>query len=213
MQAIQSPGNLPALRVPTLRLPDSGLLWTLQSIYGEELATSLADFALHVGARCSIRVEEVSGGNQVGWIARKGDDWPTASGPSAEVAVARCEILAMRGPQIHVPGEILKPFIAAAFLDKLKLEIGDENFASCCRLNKAQSDASICHSHDFCDANMVMAAVFTDLTDKEPDVQDDALRQIWNASWDLSKTLMSEAALADADDASDGTLGQQGPKA
>lgn len=42
-----------------------------------------------------------------------------------------------------------------------------------------------CASHDFFDANEVMAQALADVTGREVDVQDDEQLRLWNAAWDV----------------------------
>lgn len=53
--------------------------------------------------------------------------------------------------------------------------------------NKAEDEPSVCHSHDFVDANMVMAAAFEEAFGQQPDVDsvDDA--NMCSAAWDIAK--------------------------
>jgi hypothetical protein len=60
--------------------------------------------------------------------------------------------------------------------------------------NAGETNASICHSHDFCDANMVMAAAFT-ANGIEPDVDDEAVCTLWRQAWDIAvETMRKERA-------------------
>ena len=79
--------------------------------------------------------------------------------------------------------------VAAKFLTLLRAEIGEANYRTVCERNAAAPDATVCHSHDFCDANMVMLAVFTDLGYDEDTVvgqTDDAQVSLWNTGWNLA---------------------------
>lgn len=44
------------------------------------------------------------------------------------------------------------------FCRALREEIGDEEYAEVLALNAQETDPNVCHSHDYCDANMVMLA-------------------------------------------------------
>ena len=81
--------------------------------------------------------------------------------------------------------------IAKKFAELLKKEIGDENLAETVALNAKEKSSGICHSHDFCDANMVMAEAFTavgiDLDKDYPDMtQNETITGIWGDAWDLA---------------------------
>ena len=56
-------------------------------------------------------------------------------------------------------------------------------------LNAGETDMSVCHSHDFCDANMVMDSVFTALGVEPLETEvgggmSSKMVSLWNAAWD-----------------------------
>jgi hypothetical protein len=53
--------------------------------------------------------------------------------------------------------------------------------------NKAETDPRICHSHDFCDANMAMNEVFLDKHGLDLNAEDEAHVTLWNEAWDIAK--------------------------
>lgn len=53
--------------------------------------------------------------------------------------------------------------IADLFKIKLIEEIGEENFNEALRLNIEENSILTCHSHDFCDANMIMLDAFENI--------------------------------------------------
>lgn len=54
--------------------------------------------------------------------------------------------------------------------------------------NRVEPDERVCHSHDFLDANEVMAEAVT-LQGVEFDVQDEDQRISWNAAWYAAKAV------------------------
>ena len=44
-----------------------------------------------------------------------------------------------------------------------------------------------CATHDFMDANMVMADAFSALAGREMDLESDADTAMWNAAWEIAK--------------------------
>jgi hypothetical protein len=56
--------------------------------------------------------------------------------------------------------------------------------------NAVQTDSAICHSHDFCDANMAMCEAFESVTGRTPDVDDEAISKLWNDAWDIAMPLL-----------------------
>lgn len=84
-------------------------------------------------------------------------------------------------------GEATRCAIAAAFVANLKAALTEQQFAEMQNLN-AVADAGICHSHDYCDANEVMADAFFCVMGRELDTQSDEDRALWSDSWDYAKT-------------------------
>ncbi len=53
--------------------------------------------------------------------------------------------------------------VAHAFICELQNNMAPEDFAQVITRNAAEPNPNVCHSHDFCDANMCAAEVFEDL--------------------------------------------------
>ena len=77
--------------------------------------------------------------------------------------------------------------IADHFQAYLLVEIGLDNACEVDRRNATPEYAGACASHDFCDANMPMAAAFEAVTGREPDVASQADADLWNAAWNIAK--------------------------
>lgn len=84
--------------------------------------------------------------------------------------------------------------IGARFIELLKAEMSPLQFAQVQSWNAAETDPRICHSHDFCDANMVMLAAFWDAGMQTVDTDEE--RALWDAAWAWAKAngLGQEAA-------------------
>jgi hypothetical protein len=86
---------------------------------------------------------------------------------------------------------ILAAIVARAFAIGLKASLSAEDLAEVVRRNRTAdyADASLCASHDFCDANMVMYPAITAVLGRdvlaETMADDDAA--IWNEAWKLAK--------------------------
>lgn len=79
-----------------------------------------------------------------------------------------------------------KEALAARFVAILKGSLSSKQFAEMRRRNRDESSAGVCHSHDFCDANMLMAQAFSDLgysTDYDFG-DDEAFTARWNEAWE-----------------------------
>ena len=82
--------------------------------------------------------------------------------------------------------------VARNFCVLMRKAIGPHMLARVVNLNSAESSPNVCHTHDYCDANMVMeaamheAGVETD-TETEGDGGDRPWFPVWNAAWDMAK--------------------------
>lgn len=79
--------------------------------------------------------------------------------------------------------------IAEAFAEVLRQWLTREELETIRSRNASQNDPGICHSHDFCDANMAMAPAFEQVTGREPESDSEADASLWNDAWDLAKRL------------------------
>ena len=73
------------------------------------------------------------------------------------------------------------------FAGLLKDDLTKAQFAEILRRNKVQMNGGICHSHDFCDANVLMEIAFRAIVGREPDVGSDADAALWSAAWRHAK--------------------------
>lgn len=53
--------------------------------------------------------------------------------------------------------------------------------------NKMEENPSICHSHDFCDANMAMLEAWDRVVRTEYDMNTQTHDDLWNAAWTIAK--------------------------
>lgn len=82
--------------------------------------------------------------------------------------------------------------LAKAFSDEMRAGITAEELAEVNKRNVAEGEGSlICHSHDFCDANMVMYDAWAKVTGAEPPVEfivnDDRAQAVWQDAWSIAK--------------------------
>lgn len=81
--------------------------------------------------------------------------------------------------------------LAIKFAELLKKEVGLINFAMLKFKNWSEIEPSVCHSHDYCDANMVMDAAFQSFgIDPLPDIEAGMSQEVvdrWNEAWDFAK--------------------------
>lgn len=87
--------------------------------------------------------------------------------------------------------------LAACFLETLKRDIGPEDFDRACLLNLGETSSGVCHSHDFCDANMTMDEAYrTTFRVRETNVDDAKVVERWNAAWEVAVQQMRVIAQA-----------------
>lgn len=79
--------------------------------------------------------------------------------------------------------------LAESFGETLRQWLTPDEFAEMKHRNEsdpAYADKA-CASHDFCDANMAMAAAFHSCLGREPDVAGERDAGLWNAAWELAR--------------------------
>lgn len=79
--------------------------------------------------------------------------------------------------------------LAREFAVRLRDELTQTEWLDVILRNAAETDTGVCHSHDFCDANMVMEAAFIAVTGHEPlgdDGMSDETVTLWNAAWNYA---------------------------
>ena len=84
----------------------------------------------------------------------------------------------------------LKPeALAYKFSELLRKDLSRKFMVFIVLRNREECSKDVCHSHDFCDANVVMGAAFQQLTGREftGSNMPQAAFNVWNAAWDLAK--------------------------
>jgi hypothetical protein len=83
--------------------------------------------------------------------------------------------------------------IALNFVDGLRKDLTAGQYRTMLERNAARSNDGICHSHDFCDANMTMDMAFREVGVTPPADLDDRTHEfeaacvVWNAAWDHAR--------------------------
>lgn len=75
--------------------------------------------------------------------------------------------------------------LALVFARQLAAVLSAEDFAEVCKRNRV-AESGVCHSHDFCDANMVMARAFLVVTGMAVDTQRDEDCVLWSQAWRIA---------------------------
>ena len=77
--------------------------------------------------------------------------------------------------------------IANAFSRKLYVQLGATAMGIIIDRNADERDPAVCHSHDFADANVVMAEAFSEVMRYDADMRDTDDTDLWDAAWKLAK--------------------------
>ncbi|AQH05583.1 hypothetical protein A9R05_41915 (plasmid) [Burkholderia sp. KK1] len=80
--------------------------------------------------------------------------------------------------------------IARLFTYEVLRGLKEDELACARERNRSEQSSFVCHTHDFCDANLLMDAAFVKcglVDDDGVDVIGDHLHPVWNAAWDLAK--------------------------
>lgn len=79
--------------------------------------------------------------------------------------------------------------LAKEFSQSLKSALSSEEMNDLVKKNKSETTPGICHSHDYCDANMVLHVVFMK---HGMDIADEGGRErwgeVWDSAWNLAKS-------------------------
>lgn len=84
----------------------------------------------------------------------------------------------------HLPTLPTAPLLAIRFCGVLHKWLGVARVQQAAARNAEEPHPSICHSHDFCDANMAMAEAWEGLTGRRPQ---DCPEKLWDGAWDIAK--------------------------
>jgi hypothetical protein len=77
--------------------------------------------------------------------------------------------------------------VASKFSELLRKELGADKMATVLERNSAETSEGVCHSHDFCDANVIMCEAFSELgVSEDAAIYDDRVAKLWNAAWDMA---------------------------
>ena len=79
--------------------------------------------------------------------------------------------------------------LAFEFSQGLQDCLGAERMGEVISRNRAETSQSVCHSHDFCDANMILYEVFI-RHGMDPATDEGMERHgaLWNQAWNLAKS-------------------------
>lgn len=102
----------------------------------------------------------------------------------------------------NAPAAELVLAIATKFCENLRRRLSADEMAEVIRRNKAKPSNRICHSHDFCDANVYMGDAFDELGISTLDADGgvtDAACWLWGLAWEAaSEAEFNPAAIARA---------------
>lgn len=97
--------------------------------------------------------------------------------------------------QHEKPALLNATLVAHAFVRQLLADIGEADFKEVLRKQREEPIEGVCHSHDYCDANMTMDAAMASVgvvaLPEDEDGMSDAVVDLWNAAWDHAKLRMA----------------------
>lgn len=101
--------------------------------------------------------------------------------------VARFEPVCGSEEEINRLAEAFTKHVRAFFWDD-SIEDTNDDFMLVLERNAAEPDPAICHTHDFCDANMLMAAAWQECFPHEAFcLQNTFHTELWSAAWQQAK--------------------------
>lgn len=77
--------------------------------------------------------------------------------------------------------------LARSFSRNVKRFLRRIHFTEAVRRNRLQENPSVCHTHDFCDANELMISAFREHGIEDFSMADEAMCRLWNEAWDMAK--------------------------
>ena len=81
-----------------------------------------------------------------------------------------------------------KNALARMFSRILSRTLLNSDMVKVVKMNSEEKDRNICHSHDYIDANMVMAEAFKKIVGKNPVPSSERDCILWSEAWDLAKS-------------------------
>jgi len=77
--------------------------------------------------------------------------------------------------------------VAKKFSQLLLVEIGKAKLAKAVKRNRAQKDPNVCHTHDFCDANVVMHHALGTCKVIRTKLSIANASKLWDEAWGMAK--------------------------
>jgi len=106
---------------------------------------------------------------------------PDQYAEAREMSVFKQENETMKGRmQMNKNKKVTAVAVAKVFCQLIRAELGDKMQDVVAR-NRGESDSDVCHTHDYCDANMVMASAMRAVGIPC------SSNELWNSSWDIAK--------------------------
>jgi hypothetical protein len=89
--------------------------------------------------------------------------------------------------------------LARRFAANVRAELTEEQLAEVCSRNDLEENASICHSHDFTDANVLMLEAWQSIEDVELEkiTHDEKRSALWASAWAIARDNEFDEGLID----------------
>lgn len=82
--------------------------------------------------------------------------------------------------------------ISTKFVELLAAHLSDAQWKQMCQANLHETNPSICHSHDFCDANVVMQEAFEAVMERAFNHDSESDSETFNKAWELAGRTMGK---------------------
>jgi hypothetical protein len=129
------------------------------------------------------------------WVAGEDDNCPTSLDESVHAAMLWKVARALRaaGQPSKDAEDAVRRVLARTFIGHIRTWLTTEELTIAISRNGDETDPRICHTQDFCDANMAMQSAFEDVQIPAPVEMEDgtdeheATCDLWNEAWKLAK--------------------------
>jgi hypothetical protein len=90
-------------------------------------------------------------------------------------------------PEWHQEFETHAHGLAASFAGVLRSWLSPGKMKAVLRLNRGETDPGICHSHDYCDANMAMLEALEGALGRPMELSQEVEMALFNRAWGIAK--------------------------
>lgn len=161
------------------------------------------ELALHVLRAFSVCIDQSSDNGEQSLITGKDAYSLSRSYGNASCDVARFTPVCGSEDEINRLAREFSYQVCGYFIDDGPLD-SNEDFQAILERNRAEPNPSICHTHDFCDANILMSNAWEETFPHEPFCAQNGFHaELWSAAWEQARKAefqLPKAPLTSRDD-------------